>query len=734
MKLSWILSIVLSIGMISPGLAFASASQASTVYLSGIKEDPISLTKYLSILQDPTQSLSLKEIRQPEYKERFLPANSSSLALNLGLSKSAYWVRVEFSNMGKETLEKLFEISMRQISEVDFYFPDSEGNYQTISTGSSRPFSTRAYKNRNFVFPLLIPEGSKYEVYFRIASQNTMILPALLWSEKAFHDNESLDYSLQVVFFVMAALLMLFNSFVYIALRDISYLVYIGFSFCSVAFVASSGGLAHEFIWPRSGPWNDISQSVFSVLSPAILMLFTCSILKTKEFYPKLHLLLTVSIIAVFFVLVALSILDSPVNLVQMYAAWSFILILVTLVFGMRHKRQSTFLFFLALLVFLIGSSIYIALTRGALPYNAFTSNSVQIGSCLEIMIFALMLGERFNRLVKEKQRDQEALIQAQNESLSVQKRLVNTLHQSEKRLEKAVEQRTSELKGALKANRKVMEYSPLAMLVIEGNGICSAANQAAQVLFYKTRNQLIGLDISKEELWREKGLYTQFLKVLETKKSQAIEVSISNGLSEERFLDVQLLSIELDGTVKVLIQIVDLTKHKQSEKELKELAFYDGLTGLKNRRSLLERLDQAIMDSHHYGHFSALLFIDLNKFKQLNDTHGHDAGDKLLIEVAKRLKKNARQSDVVARLGGDEFIILAEGLGTEKTLASKYSNNMVGKIQEALSDVYSVGNIIHHGSASVGVTLFSGNELDADEILKKADLSMYEVKRQQRG
>ncbi|PRC91751.1 diguanylate cyclase domain-containing protein [Solimicrobium silvestre] len=171
-----------------------------------------------------------------------------------------------------------------------------------------------------------------------------------------------------------------------------------------------------------------------------------------------------------------------------------------------------------------------------------------------------------------------------------------------------------------------------------------------------------------------------------------------------------------------------DITTRKRLEDELREQAFHDALTGLPNRRLLMDRIGQAIRVNKRHNSHAAVLFLDLNKFKVLNDTHGHNAGDQLLIEVAKRLTHVVRESDTVARLGGDEFVVLLMELNSQFEQAQEYAEFVADKIHNVLNTEYVFGEIMHQGSASIGIKLFF-NEDDPDTILKAADAAMYEAK-----
>ncbi|THC46903.1 bifunctional diguanylate cyclase/phosphodiesterase [Massilia sp. Mn16-1_5] len=172
-----------------------------------------------------------------------------------------------------------------------------------------------------------------------------------------------------------------------------------------------------------------------------------------------------------------------------------------------------------------------------------------------------------------------------------------------------------------------------------------------------------------------------------------------------------------------------DLTERKQVEQRIHELAYFDHLTGLPNRRFLAEELDKVLARSERSGQFGAVLFLDLDNFKLLNDTMGHDIGDLLLRQVALRLKLALRHSDQLARLGGDEFVVVFEDLGTTLEDAIAEANHVVDKILEVLDQPYHLDGRLFVSTTSIGVTLFEGMGADVDTLLKQADLAMYRAK-----
>ena len=174
---------------------------------------------------------------------------------------------------------------------------------------------------------------------------------------------------------------------------------------------------------------------------------------------------------------------------------------------------------------------------------------------------------------------------------------------------------------------------------------------------------------------------------------------------------------------------LADITESKAASDEIKNLAFYDPLTQLPNRRLLIDRLQQALATSSHSGQIGALLFLDIDYFKVLNDTLGHNTGDLLLKMIAARLKSCVREADTIARIGGDEFVILIENLGAEKLTAASCTEILAEKILNLIAQPYKLDSYDYPGSASIGATLFFDHEEGFEDILKQADIAMYQAK-----
>jgi len=181
-----------------------------------------------------------------------------------------------------------------------------------------------------------------------------------------------------------------------------------------------------------------------------------------------------------------------------------------------------------------------------------------------------------------------------------------------------------------------------------------------------------------------------------------------------------------------------DITLRKDAEKKIQNLAFYDALTQLPNRRLLIDRLRQAMNASKRNNLYGAVMFLDLDNFKPLNDLHGHRFGDLLLIEVGRRISSFVRETDTVSRFGGDEFVVVLSELNEAKDESAAQAAIIAEKIRVALEKPYLLTDykegkvketIEHHCTSSIGIVLFINQEASADDLLKWSDMAMYKAK-----
>jgi len=270
------------------------------------------------------------------------------------------------------------------------------------------------------------------------------------------------------------------------------------------------------------------------------------------------------------------------------------------------------------------------------------------------------------------------------------------------------------------------------AMVVTDANGVILRVNQAFTESTGYTADEAVGQTPKLLQSGRHsEDFYREMWETVNRTGKWQGEVwdKRKNGEVYPKWLTISAV-MGADATVSNYVGTHnDITERKSAEEKIQALAFYDQLTGLPNRTLLLDRLRQAMRTSARSERYSALLFIDLDNFKMLNDTLGHDVGDALLMQVGQRLKSCVREVDTVARLGGDEFVLILSSLSTSEADAASATEAIADKILLAFRQVYQIGNLAHHSTASIGVTLFRGTLISLDDLLKQADLTMYRAK-----
>ena len=269
-------------------------------------------------------------------------------------------------------------------------------------------------------------------------------------------------------------------------------------------------------------------------------------------------------------------------------------------------------------------------------------------------------------------------------------------------------------------------------MIVTDSNSIIKRVNQAFTKLTGYSAEEVIG---------KKPSIFATDLH------AESFYQNIRNSLKNDGFWQGDIRNRRKDGSVYTerlnissvkslddrvshyVASFTDITNEKEMADKIDHLAYYDSLTNLPNRRLFQNRLERALLRINRNKVSGALLFIDIDNFKTLNDTLGHDIGDLLLIQVAARLVDCLRESDTVARLGGDEFVVVLEGLNFDLKQAAIQAKAVGEKIIQTLKQNYTLGKNDYHSTSSVGIALFNNNENSVDELLKQADIAMYASK-----
>ena len=228
-----------------------------------------------------------------------------------------------------------------------------------------------------------------------------------------------------------------------------------------------------------------------------------------------------------------------------------------------------------------------------------------------------------------------------------------------------------------------------------------------------------------------DEHFYQDILKALRQKNSWTGEVwsKRKDGVINPYRLTITAVTNLTGQIANFVAAISDIREFKEAQERILLLAFHDPLTQLPNRRLLQDRLQQAIASSVRNQHHGAVIFIDLDHFKTLNDTLGHNFGDMLLVEVAHRLQGGVREGDTVTRLGGDEFVVVLEGLNKDAKRAATEAKIVGKKIGTIINQPYFLQDKEYHISSSIGISLFCSKVVSVDDLLKQADMAMYKAK-----
>ncbi len=282
---------------------------------------------------------------------------------------------------------------------------------------------------------------------------------------------------------------------------------------------------------------------------------------------------------------------------------------------------------------------------------------------------------------------------------------------------------------------RAVIDGALDAIVAVNDAGELMEFNPAAERIFGYKKEQVLGKPMSEMIIppslrkFHDDG-HRQYVRAGEKHMfNQRIEIIGMRADGSEFPVELTLVSLKEEGLSLVTGFMRDISLQKKAQQEIENFAYYDALTGLPNRRLLADRFQHAVLISQRTKTYCALIFIDLDNFKVLNDTKGHDVGDQMLIEAANRIQQAIRAGDTVARLSGDEFIVIIENLDTQQNLAYQQASEVTQKLLAELNKSYYLDLFEFNTSASLGVTLFNDDKLSFEEHLRHADIAMYQSK-----
>jgi len=300
-----------------------------------------------------------------------------------------------------------------------------------------------------------------------------------------------------------------------------------------------------------------------------------------------------------------------------------------------------------------------------------------------------------------------------------------------------------ADLRESEEIYRQLFERHDAVMLLIDyETGMIVDANPSAVEFYGYSLESLRGMDVNKINAQPESEIHEQRQQaILGVQNRFVFEHRLASN--EVKTVEVHISTVDYRGKNLFFSIIHDITLRKKSDEIIRNLAFRDHLTQLPNRRLFNDRLTQIMTACNRSGQHAALIMLDLDNFKPLNDQHGHSVGDLMLMSVSDRLNDCVRKIDTVARLGGDEFVVMLNELDVDFLTAKMQATVVAEKVRAALSVPYIFNladngvaetTVEHLSTASIGVMLFNGSEYSQDQIIKCADVAMYEAKQNGRN
>jgi len=346
----------------------------------------------------------------------------------------------------------------------------------------------------------------------------------------------------------------------------------------------------------------------------------------------------------------------------------------------------------------------------------------------LILLIFYYLYSGRINKTL---QQNYSMLNNEINERKEIELELLRNTDQ----LEELIEDRSARLAESKKMYRTLFDKTADALLLIEGNKYIECNQATLNMLGYETKEELYNTHPS--------SLSPEFQPDGQSSEKKAdLMIATAFKRSSHRFewefirkngevfpVEVLLTAIPFEGEQLLHVVWRDITERKKAEKEINYRAYYDSLTKLPNRQLLIDRLEQSVKASRRRKNYNALLFIDLDRFKTINDSLGHSIGDLLLKETARRIKSCIREEDTAARFGGDEFVILLKQLGNEQEHASLIAERIAQCIQKQFTLPFKLDNNEFYITSSIGINIFPLGDESIEDIIKFADTAMYSGK-----
>lgn len=654
-----------------------------------------SLENKVQYLVDRRGDMTFDEIYTGENNARWL--TTSGEIFNKGFTSDVYWFRFSFENQSISPSGLLLEVGYPLLDSIDFYMTSTDSEPELVKhyhAGDMLPYAERLIDHPNFVFPITTTSHSTFDIFIRVQTTSSMQVPLKLWTRDEFLGKQQPELLFMGLLIGVMAIMSVYNLFLFFAVKDKSYLFFVVCLVNYALVIAILMGIAFPYLWPNSVWWNDKSLVVSACLTMTGLSQFSKYFLNMEINSPRGKRLLDACSISLIALAIGSLFLPYFVT-IQITAAFVIIAPLTAYLAGIKIYRKgivSARIFVIAFSSLVVTTIVFALNKYGILPRSNFSEISMHLSSIVVICLLSLALADRINTERRDKVRHQQ--------------RAIENLDKYRQLYEDALE-------GIFRmsSDGKPLAVNPAFIKLV---GATSKSD-----FFTRVTNLADFVSGGPEKFKRFVSLIKARQKVVDYEvEAMKLDGTCFCGVIFARAVGTDSQSFFIEGS------IIDITERKQSEQRLNYLAHHDPLTDLINRNEFETRVENALIQSKQDDSEHALLYMDLDQFKFVNDTSGHDAGDELLRQIALLFRRHIRQHDSLARLGGDEFGLLLEGCSLEK--ASEIAQCIRMDINEYHfvweTQPFSVG-------ISIGLVPINAGSISFRQLLKLADAACYEAK-----
>lgn len=696
-------------------MAAAGLLQAQPLLLTELPRGP--LGTWADMLVEDGPPLSLEEAQARQRAGLFRKIGQP--VLTNGIGSRPLWVHLELFNPTTESLPLRLVTGTTWADRLNVFIAHGNRLGASFQSGDEYPNARGLTPGAGFTFVINFSPG-RSDLYLRVDMIDPLVLPIELMSEEQARSNERMvHYGYGFIYGFLIALLA-YNAMLFAGLRERSYLYYALYLASLVLLNIAYTGHAAGWLWPDQPGLQRYAVLVLMVLYSCCGLLFASRFLALAEHAPRA---LRVVRLGAFLALISIALcvlLDSQLGaaLVAFNFMSLFTLCMVLLgILTIRHGRVAGRYFLVAALFGMLGAASTTFSVWGWLPFNTLTYHGLEYGVIIEATLLALALSYRYKEMTTELSR------------VTVSRDVLSTEVAERKRVE-------AELRIAA-----IALETQEGMMITDAHSVIQRVNHAFTKITGYTAEEAVGQTPGMLSSGRQDAkFYAAMWGDIKRNGSWQGEIwnRRKNGELYPQHLTITAVREDAGEITHYVATLHDISERKQTEEQIYELAFHDALTHLPNRRLLSDRLEQTMAASKRSGLYGALMFLDMDNFKPLNDAYGHTVGDALLVEVALRISGCVREADTVARFGGDEFVVMLGELNADKAESATQTHIIAEKIRASLAQPYVLKirqegktetTIEHHCTASIGVVLFINHDAGAEDILKWADMAMYQAK-----